>query len=79
MNDERLLEVVPLAAIGVLDGEERSAFESQLAASPAAQGELEAYRELVGRLGLATSPSPPAAALRERVLRETRPEPPPRA
>jgi hypothetical protein len=79
MNAERLLELVPLAALGALDGEECSAFEAQLASSPAARGELEAYQELVGRLGLATGPSQPAAALRERVLGATRPAAPRRA
>jgi anti-sigma-K factor RskA len=76
MNEERLLELAPLSALGVLDGEERVAFEAQLASSPAAQRELAAYQELVGRLGLATGPSQPAAALRDRLLRETRPAAP---
>jgi len=76
MNEERLLELVPLAALGALDGEERAAFEAALASSPAAQRELQAYQELVGRLGLATAPSQPSAALRERLLRETRPAAP---
>jgi len=74
MNEERLLELVPLAALGALDGEERAAFEAALASSPVAQRELLAYQELVGRLGLATAPSQPSAVLRERLLRETRPE-----
>jgi PAS domain-containing protein len=73
MNEERLLELVPLAALGALDGEERVAFEAQLASSPAAQRELAAHQELVGRLGLATAGPRPSAALRERLLRETQP------
>jgi anti-sigma-K factor RskA len=73
MNEERLLELVPLAALGALDAEERALFEAQLASSPAAQRELAAYQELVGRLGLATAPAQPSPALRERLLRETRP------
>lgn len=74
MNEERLLELVPLAALGALDGEDRAAFEAELAASPALQRELAAYQELVGRIGLAAAaPVPPSRALRDRVLRETRP------
>jgi len=79
MNQERLLELVPLAALGALDGEERAAFEAELARSPAVQRELAAYQELVGRLGLATAGPPPRAALRERLLRETKPATPRRA
>ena len=79
MNEERLLELVPLAALGALDGEERAAFEAQLASSPPAQRELSAYQELVVRLGLATAPLPPSVALRDLLLRETRPAAPGRA
>ena len=55
MNEERLLELVPLAALGALDGEDRAAFEAELAASPALQRELAAYQELVGRIGRAAA------------------------
>jgi anti-sigma-K factor RskA len=73
MNQERLLELVPLAALGALDGEERAAFEAALASSPELQRELAAYRELVGRLGLAAEERQPPVGLRERVLATTRP------
>jgi len=68
MNEDRLLELVPPAALGTLDGEDRAAFEGQVASSPATQREVRAFRELVGRLGLATTPVPPSAALRSRLL-----------
>ncbi len=68
MTEERLIELAPLAALGALDGEDRAGFESQLASSAAAQRELRAFEELVGRLGLATAPVPPSLALRRRVL-----------
>ncbi len=79
MNEERLLELVPLAALGALDAEERAAFEAALASSPAAERELAAFRELVGRLGLATAAVQPSALLRERLLRATRPAAPRRS
>ena len=73
MSEERFLELVPLAALGALDAEDRAALESQLGSTPALQRELEVYQELVGRLGLATAPVPPSAFLRERLLRATAP------
>jgi len=75
MSDERFLELVPLAALGALDGEERAAFEAALAASPALQRELAAYEELIGRIGAEALPVPPSSVVRERLLRATRPAP----
>jgi anti-sigma-K factor RskA len=73
MIDERKLDLVVLAALDALDGEDRAAFEALVAKDPEIQREVAAYRELVGRLGTAAAPVPPPAALRERLLRETRP------
>ena len=53
MSDERFLELVPLAALGALDGEERAAFEAAMASSPVLQRELAAYKETAGRIGVA--------------------------
>jgi anti-sigma-K factor RskA len=78
MIDERKLDLVVLAALGALDGEDRAAFEALVARDPEVEREVAAYRELVGRLGTATPAVPPPAALRERLLRETRPAPAPR-
>ena len=79
MIDERKLDLVVLAALGALDREDRAAFEALAAKDPEIQREVAAYRELVGRLGTATAPVPPPAALRERLLRETRPAAAPRS
>jgi anti-sigma-K factor RskA len=68
MNEDQLLELAPLAALGALDGEERAAFEAGVASSPRAAGEMRAFEELAGRIGLATAPVPPSLALRGRVL-----------
>jgi len=79
MIDERKLDLVVLAALGALDGEDRAAFEALAAKDPEIQREVAAYRELVGRIGTATLPVPPPTALRERLLRETRPVVAPRS
>ena len=79
MIDERKLDLVVLAALGALDGEDRAAFEALAAKDPEIQREVAAYRELVGRIGTATVPVPPRAALRERLLHETRPVVAPRS
>ena len=73
MTEDQKLDLVVLAALGALDGEDRAAFEALAAKSPELRREVAAYRELVGRIGTATAPVPPPAALRERLLRETRP------
>jgi anti-sigma-K factor RskA len=73
MTDDRKLDLVVLAALGALDGDDRARFEALVVREPELQREVAAYRELVGRIGVATTPVPPPAALRERLLRETRP------
>jgi len=75
MIDERKLDLVVLAALDALDGEDRAAFEAFVAKDPEIQREVAAYRELAGRIGSETAAVPPPAALRERILRETRPAP----
>jgi hypothetical protein len=61
MIDERKLDLVVLAALGALDGEDRAAYEALAAKDPEIQREVAAYRELVGRIGTATAPVPPPA------------------
>jgi anti-sigma-K factor RskA len=73
MNQERLLEMAPLAALGALDGEDRSTFEAALATSPTLGKELAAFEELVGRLAREVDPVSPSPGLRRRVLEATRP------
>jgi anti-sigma-K factor RskA len=75
MSRERLLELAALAALEALDGEDRAFFEARGESFAAVERELAAYRELTGRLGLATPPTPPSAAVRARVLELTRPAP----
>jgi len=72
---ERLVELAPLAALGALDGEDRSSFERELLTSPALAAELAAFEELVGRLARETAPVPPPPAVRRRVLEAAGPRP----
>lgn len=73
MTPEEAAGRAALRAIGALDGEDRAELERALGESDAARRELEAFESIVARLGLATPPVPPAAALRDRVLAATRP------
>jgi anti-sigma-K factor RskA len=75
MTAERLVELAPLAALGALDGEDRSSFERELVTSPALAAELASFEELVGRLAREIAPVPPGPAVRRRVLEATGPRP----
>jgi hypothetical protein len=68
MTDDRLFELAPLAALGALDGEDRAYFEERLAGSEEGRREFTAFEEVAGRIGLATTPVPPAPHLRPRIL-----------
>lgn len=63
MSEDRYLELAPLAALGALDGDDRTGFEVHLAACPACRREVEAYGGLVARLPLGLDPVPPRSAL----------------
>ncbi len=76
MSDERLLELLPAYALGVLDGEDRDYVRSHLPNDADAQTQLHAFEEVVGRLGLLTAPVEPSAALRAKVLRAAAPSAP---
>jgi anti-sigma-K factor RskA len=68
MSDDRYLELAPLAALGALDGEDRTGFDVHLPGCPACRRELEAFGGLVARLPLGLEPVPPRSALGLRVL-----------
>jgi anti-sigma-K factor RskA len=69
MTDERLLELLPAHALGVLDGEDRAYVVARIEADAEARRQLAAFEEIVGRIALVTSPVAPSLPLRERVLR----------
>ena len=62
-------ERAALYALGLLDGEEKRAFERDLqGGSPACRAELERFRQVVGDLGFLVRPVAPRAGLRAELL-----------
>jgi hypothetical protein len=59
MREERLRELAPLAALGLLDGEEAAAFAEAAARSPECRRDLEAFERVVGLISLAAPPRGP--------------------
>jgi anti-sigma-K factor RskA len=68
VSDERLRELLPLAALGVLDGDDRAYFEIRVAADDPARRELQAFEEVVARIAFDATPVPPTPELRTRLL-----------
>jgi anti-sigma-K factor RskA len=68
MTEAALLELCPLAALGILDGEDREAFEREGPALAAVRRELRTFEEVVARLGLAVDVVAPDRTLRMRVM-----------
>ena len=67
MTEDTALDLVPLAALGALDGEEQTLFEAEKH-DPRVQRELLVFERLVGQIGLASDPVPPSGAVRARVM-----------
>ena len=62
MRQESLRELAPLAALGVLDGEEAVAFAKAAARSPECRRDLEAFERVVGLISLGERAVPPHPA-----------------
>jgi anti-sigma-K factor RskA len=73
MTPEETSERAALQGLGVLDGDERAAFERTSRDSLAARSETEVFARVAERLGLATTPVAPAPPVRDRILSATRP------
>jgi anti-sigma-K factor RskA len=73
MTDERLLELLPAHALGVLDGEDRAYVVARIETDAEARRQLVVFEEIVGRMGLLTPPVAPSPPLREKVLLATAP------
>lgn len=73
MTPDEISERAALAGLGVLDGEEREAFERILRESLPVRRETEAFQRVAERLGLAVTPVAPPARVRDLVLSAARP------
>ena len=67
MTEDSILELAPLAALGALDGPDRTAFEAA-SGDPAVRRELASFERLVGQIGLASEPVEPGPGARARVM-----------
>ena len=67
MTDDTALDLAPLAALGALDGLDRTAFEAA-SGDPVVRRELLAFERLVGQIGLASERVAPAPGVRARVM-----------
>lgn len=65
------LELAPLAALDVLDGEDALAFADHVRACEACRRERDSFEDAAGQIGLAVTPVPPPPHLRIRVLGAT--------
>lgn len=65
---DRFRELVPLAALDALDGQDLVDFREHLPGCPECQAELAAFGQVAGSLGASVGALPPPPALRDRVL-----------
>ncbi len=68
MSEDRFLELVPLAALGVLDGDDRKGFEAHTPGCVVCHAELAVYERVASLLPLGLTPVAPGFRVRERVL-----------
>ncbi len=73
MNEDRYIELAPLAALGALDGDELTGFEAHVASCDACRGERAVHEAVASRLALALAPVPPSLAVRRQLLDATQP------
>ena len=67
MTEDTVLDLAPLAALGALDGPDRSAFDA-VRSDPLVRRELLAFERLVGQIGLASESVAPGPEVRARVM-----------
>jgi len=65
---DRFLELVPLAALDALDGQDLVDFREHIPGCAECRAELAAYEEVAGRIGASQGAMPPPPGLRNRVL-----------
>jgi anti-sigma-K factor RskA len=69
MSADRYLEMAPLSALDVLDGEDRAGFDAHVLRCAACRAEVAAYSAIAARLALALAPAPPRPGLLNEILR----------
>jgi hypothetical protein len=79
VSGDPFLELASLAALDVLDGEDRERFSAHEAGCPRCQAEVEAFAHVASRIALATASVPPGALVRARALAKPRVAPLPKA
>jgi anti-sigma-K factor RskA len=67
-DQDRFRELLPLAALDALDGQDLLEFREHLPGCAECQAGLAAYEEVAGRLGSSVGAVPPPPRLRDRVL-----------
>ncbi len=68
MSEDRFLELAPLAALGILDGDDRSGFEAHIGGCVVCRAELAVHQAVVALIPLALVPVAPGQRLRERIV-----------
>lgn len=69
MSEDRFLELAPLAALGILDGEDRSGFESHVGGCVVCRAEVLVHKSVAALIPLALTPVAAGRQLRERIVR----------
>lgn len=68
MTEDRYLELAPLAALGVLDGEDHSGFQAHVPGCMVCKAELSAHESVAALIPLTLVPVQPSRAVRERLV-----------
>jgi anti-sigma-K factor RskA len=68
MSQDHFLELVPLAALGVLDGDERTGFDAHMPGCVVCHAEFVVYEKVAALIPLGLTATPPGSRVRERVL-----------
>lgn len=66
--EDRYRELLPLAALDALDGEDAAEFRRHLATCEGCRTELAAFERVAAAIGTSVTPMPPPPRLRDRVL-----------
>jgi len=68
VTDHPHAELIPLAALGALDGEDAHSFKAHVAACDRCRADVAAFERVAAQIALSLDPVPPRPSLRARVL-----------